>query len=224
MTASDIINLCLTAVTIIIATIALWQTHKQTKLSNKQQLFDRRLEQFHLIKELLSLYEQERSFLKDKCISENVSSHFIFLTNNSRLESMASVMANPLGQDEKINFLTKCELLEKSATETTLIWKEDFAKDLSEFVAQYVLLLKALHKQQIIIKNMQDENEQQLKFINLHPNLNKQPMQLGEYLKRLNEWAESNKLFEIIRLVDDSFDKIKSSDAEQKLVESLMLK
>lgn len=121
MTASDIINLCLTIVTIIIAIVALWQTQKQTKLSNMQQLFDRRLEQFHLIKELLSLYEQERDFLKDMCISESVASHFIFLTNNSRLESMASVMSNPLGKEEKVNFLTKCEQLEKSAIETTLI-------------------------------------------------------------------------------------------------------
>jgi len=98
MTASDIINLCLTIVTIIIAIVALWQTHKQTKLSNKQQLFDRRLEQFHFIKELLSLYEQERQFLNDKFITEEVVSYFIFLTNNSRLESMASVMSDPLGQ------------------------------------------------------------------------------------------------------------------------------
>lgn len=58
MTISDIINLCLTLVTIIIATIALWQTHRQTKLSNKQQLFDRRLEQFHLIKELLLFFDR----------------------------------------------------------------------------------------------------------------------------------------------------------------------
>lgn len=44
MTVSDIINLCLTIVTIIISMVALWQTNKQTKLSNKQQLFDRRLD------------------------------------------------------------------------------------------------------------------------------------------------------------------------------------
>lgn len=183
MTASD-----------IIAIVALWQTQKQTKLSNKQQLFDRRLGQFHLIKELLSLYEQERDFLKDKCISESVAFHFIFLTNNSRLESMASVMSNPLGKEEKVNFLTKCEQLEKSAIETTLIWKGDFAKDLSEFVTHYVALLKALHKQQIIIKDMQHESEQNAKF--------GRSMQIEGYLKELNEWAERNKLTETISLID----------------------
>ena len=56
MTTSDIINLCLTIVTIIIATIALWQTQKQIKLGNKQHLFDRRLENYLLFKDLLSLY------------------------------------------------------------------------------------------------------------------------------------------------------------------------
>lgn len=216
MTISDVINLCLTIVTIIIASIALLQTHKQTKLSNKQQLFDRRLEQFHLVKELLSLYEKERFFLKDKTIVEKVDAVFIFLTNNSRLESMASVMSNPLGQEEKINFLKKCEVLEKSAIEITLIWKEKFAKDMSKFITQYVALLKALHNQQIIIKNMQNEDERKINI--------GQCLQLDEYKRRLDEWAERNKLVSTIQLIDDIFEEIKESSAEQKLVESLMLK
>lgn len=94
--------------------------------------------------------------------------------------------------------------------------KGDFAKDLSEFVTHYVALLKALHKQQIIIKDMQHESEQNAKFGH--------SMHIEGYLKELNEWAERNKLTETINLIDLSFDKIKSSDAEQKLVESLMLK
>ena len=216
MTTSDIINLCLTIVTIIIATIALWQTQKQTKLSNKQQLFDRRLEQYHLIKELLSLYEQERNLLqKDKTIAEGITSHFIFLTNNSRLESMASVISNPLGQEEKINFLKKCEMLEKATIEITLIWKEDCAKDLSEFVSLYVKLLKSLHKQAIIIKNLEEENKQKNAFGHA--------ISLDVYLKKLNDWAENNKLFELIKLIEESFIKIKNTNAEQKLKESLML-
>lgn len=214
MTISDIINLCLTIVTIIIASIALWQTHKQIKLSNKQQLFERRLDQFHLIKELIFLYEKGRGFLKDKDIAEEVTVIFTFLTNNSRLESMASVMSNPLGQEEKINFLKKCEMLEKSAIEITLIWKEKYARDISDFIFQYMLLLKALHKQQIFIKKMHDENEQP-KF--------KNSITLDEYLKRLNQWAERNGLFDTIKHLDEKFNKIKGADGEQKLKESLML-
>lgn len=183
MTVSDIINLCLTIVTIIISMVALWQTNKQAKLSNKQQLFDRRLDQFHFIKELLSLYEQECKFLNDKHIVESVESNFIFLTNNSRLESMASIMHNPLGQEEKRNFLTKCEQLEKLAIETTLIWNNDFVIDLNEFIKLYVRLLKSLHKQQIAIKNMPKTN-----------------LGLEEYTKKLNDCAEKNQLFNNVML------------------------
>jgi len=107
--------------------------------------------------------------------------------------------------------LIKCEQLEKLAIETTLIWKDDFVRDLSEFVKQYVRLLKALYKQQIIIKNTQKMNFSC-------------PMNLGEKKKKLNDYAEKNQLFDTIKNIDDCFKKIKNADIEQKLVENLMLK
>lgn len=96
---------------------------------------------------------------------------------------MASIMHNPLGQEEKRNFLTKCEQLEKLAIETTLIWNNDFVIDLNEFIKLYVRLLKSLHKQQIAIKNMPKTN-----------------LGLEEYTKKLNDCAEKNQLFNNVML------------------------
>ena len=43
---------------VVISMIALWQTHRQIKLSNKQQLFDRRLSDYLLLKDLAETYRK----------------------------------------------------------------------------------------------------------------------------------------------------------------------
>ena len=45
----------LSLLAVVISMIALWQTHRQIKLSNKQQLFDRRLSDYLIVKGLLDL-------------------------------------------------------------------------------------------------------------------------------------------------------------------------
>ena len=49
MTLSDMLNLILSTITIFIAALALILTYKQIKLSNKQHLFDRRLDNYATI-------------------------------------------------------------------------------------------------------------------------------------------------------------------------------
>lgn len=47
-------------ITATVAIIAIWQTHRQIKISNKHQLFDRRVDRFILIKGLISLFEDSK--------------------------------------------------------------------------------------------------------------------------------------------------------------------
>ncbi len=56
MSCSEIINICVSVVSIFIALLALFQTKQQITLSNKQQLFDRRLTRYL---ELNTIYWQE---------------------------------------------------------------------------------------------------------------------------------------------------------------------
>ena len=46
-------------ITATVAIIAIWQTHRQIKISNKHQLFDRRVDRFILIKGLYTPLKTE---------------------------------------------------------------------------------------------------------------------------------------------------------------------
>lgn len=53
-------------ITAITAIAAIWQTHKQLKISNRQHLFDKRMEKFLICTGLLSLYSENKMLIKEK--------------------------------------------------------------------------------------------------------------------------------------------------------------
>lgn len=143
----------LAIITAIIAIYALYQTGKQIKLSNKQHLFDRRVDKFILVKGLLSLYSRNREKLKTmEGLYENVEPIFRRLTNVTALKEMNIAVRNPLeeGEGHEI-FLTICEKLLDASTEIELIWKGNEAALVSKFVKKYEELLNTIYVQQIYI-------------------------------------------------------------------------
>ena len=79
-------------VTAFIAIIALFQTHKQIKNSNKQFLFDKRLDKYLLAKGLLELYKANEKLLDYNNYPDDeaiiVDFQFINLTNNNYLKDL----------------------------------------------------------------------------------------------------------------------------------------
>ena len=204
-------NLWFSVITGTLAIIALFQTRKQLQLSNRQQLFDRRLDKYILIKDLLLLYSHNQNLInKDPEICEMVDFQFSLLTNNSTLESMNMAMSTPLVQDVQNVFLIKCEMLEKAATEIELIWKNNSMKIMSQFIRQYKDLLTAMYKQQIILNRLHKENESS-------------PMQLEAFRKKAKEYAEKIGLFSVIENIDVTYNEIINTKAEQRLIKSIRL-
>ena len=80
-------------ITAVTAVIALLQTSKQIKVSNKQNLFEKRMDVLIKVTGLLKLYEENREIMlnddnKDNSVVLMVDFDFQNLTNNSYLEDI----------------------------------------------------------------------------------------------------------------------------------------
>ena len=202
----------LSVITVLVAVIALFQSHKQVKISNRQALLDRRIDKFLLFKDLLANCSESMIFLNGSNLSRNVQFPFIYLTNCSSLEMIANVMKNPLSHEEKKLFLTKCEELEKSAIEVELIFKSSVSKYMAEFIIVYKKLLQAMHRQQIALKDLEENN-----------NYKKTPMPLDIYLEETHNLAEENKLYETADTLKKLYQLINDKEVEKKIKKEISL-
>ena len=104
-------NGLITLISAIVAIIALLQTHKQIKISNKQYLFDKRLSKYLLTKGLLELYKDNENLLDYTDDSDNeaiiVDYQFINLTNNNYLKDVACIIMNQKITNLRITFWLK---------------------------------------------------------------------------------------------------------------------
>lgn len=211
-----VINVLLSIVSLTIALVAIFQTKKQIALSNKQLLFDRRLEKYIIIKDLLLLFANNRERIVDKKdLARCLDFQFSLLTNVSYLSDMIFAIKEPLNSDKQNVFLTKCEMLEKYAVEISLLWDNDIGQIFSEFVKTYKELLNKLYQQQTRIDGLKKHNEEQndIKYL----------IDLDSYKKITLENAKEIKLFETIQNLDDIYRRIINENLEQKLIDDLKL-
>ena len=154
-------NLLLSAVAAITAILAIAQTHKQIKLSNKQFLFDKRLDKYLLANSLIELYKEHMKSLdySDEKDDEPiiVDIQFINLTNIEYLKDIMCIIEDPKNNEYKNIFLIKMEELKKLSKEINFIFPDKSKKYLSNFVLNYQNVLIELYKYQIVFNNMMND-------------------------------------------------------------------
>ena len=187
MNWSDIIGMIVSVISILIALLALFQTKQQISLSNKQQLFERRLARYIEFNTIYSLYTANKISLKD----ENnfyYTNDLIFsrLTNCSDLEKMTLAVSNPLHQEEQKILLAKYEQLKNSAIEISMIFDGCIAKIAEDFISSFADLLMAMYKQQIYISKLKDWKE-----------ADGMPLDSEVYEHKCKKMAEGLGLFEV---------------------------
>ena len=137
-------------ITAIVAIIALWQTHKQIKLSNKQYLFESRVKKYTLANGLIQLYEDNKSLLdySNKKEDEAIIVDFQFenLTNIGYLKDITGIIYDPKNNEEKTKFLLKLEELKQLANEIKFLFKRKQGILLNNFVYNYQIVLLELYK------------------------------------------------------------------------------
>lgn len=151
----------LSIITIIATLIALWQTHKQIKISNKQYLFDKRLSKYLLAKGLLELYNDNESLIDYTDDPDNeaiiVDYQFINLTNNNYLKDVTCIINEPKNNEFKNNFLVKIEELKQLSNEVRFLFQNKSGLLLSNFIMKYQNVLMELYKYQIVLDLMKKD-------------------------------------------------------------------
>lgn len=134
------IGIIFSVITSIIAILALVQTNRQMKLSNKQQLFDRRLKIYTTVHGLLELYAQNRNMFeldkKDE-IQYTLDYEYKWLTNNTFMAEICDVIDDPLEINYRRTFMKKCEELQALAMEAQFVFQNGNIKSYSDFLIYY---------------------------------------------------------------------------------------
>ena len=187
MSSSEVANIVVSTVSAAIAIVALFQTKRQIALSNKQQLFDRRLSRYTEVNTIYSLYAANKLQLKDESVFYHTNDLiFSWLTNCADLEEMVLAVANPLHQKEQKILLTKYEKLKNAAVEISMVFDGDAAEIAGEFVSSFADLLKAMYQQQVFISNLKEQEGR-----------DKSPLYLENYEEKCRKMATSLGLFEL---------------------------
>lgn len=203
-------------ITAVIAIIALFQTHVQIKISNKQFLFDKRLDKYLLAKGLLELYKDNEKLLDyNSCPDDEaiiVDYQFINLTNNNYLKDITCIINEPKNNDFKNEFLVKIEELKGLSTEIRFLFPNKNGQLLENFIMKYQNILMELYKYQIILDLMMDD---------AIPRKNK-PTYI-ELQKEYGELEHRHRLYNAINELKKSYYEVLDKKAINKIEKSIKL-
>lgn len=206
-------NFWCSILTALTAVLALGLSVHQTRLSNKQHLFDRRLKAYMLVNGLISLCKENYMWLSAKRENSPQFANdyiFIWLTNNAYMESQADAIEHPLEQPFHREFLQKREELRNTAMEIELIFKGKVALAYSDFLRNYEATLAVMYQYQIIIEKMRKENEQH-------------PMTLEELEKLFSEKKYRDNLYDTLEKLRKAYDAVAQDHIEKQMKKQLRL-
>lgn len=191
-------NFWFSVITSIIALIALYQSYQQLKTSNKQHLFDKRIENYLIATGLIELYKENKSLIDKQDNSRPLSAiDYIFnlMVNNTYLEDISDVIDNPLEQPYHKKFLIKREELKNISSKTKFLFSGKEASILSDFILRYEELLFSIYQYQIMLKHMDKYSEKFKATIEDSQKGVKEPFQREELFKAFDNL---NKVYSMI--------------------------
>lgn len=207
MATSEWINLLLSVITTLVAILALFQSKQQIRLSNKQHLFDKRIEYYIIAKDFISLYESNQSLLTIENNQPVMEIVFIFtsMTNNTYLEDITNITDHLSEKPYRKNFLKSLETIRSISTKIRFVFNGKASHYLSNFVHCYQEFLMEMYRYQIIIKHM-------------HEHTDRFKSTLEDAQKACNEAKHHTDLQHAITNLTYAYDVLKQNDTE-KIIE-----
>ena len=206
-------NFWCTVMTSVAAVVAIGVSVHQIRLSNKQQLFERRLKAYMMANSIISLCKENYVFLSEKRKAEPQFANdlvFVWLTNNTYMEGQAEAIEHPLEQPFHKELLKKREELRNMAMEFEFIFKGNVASLYGNFLRDYENALAVMYQYQIIIKKMEEENGK-------HPNT-------SEVLSKMfSEEEYRDRLYDTLGKLKVSYDTVSQEKNDKQLRKQLAL-
>ncbi|MCI8426689.1 MAG: hypothetical protein HFJ03_03970 [Lachnospira sp.] len=205
-------NFWFSVITAVVAIVALMQTKQQIRLSNKQHLFDKRVENYLIAKGLIQLYEINKNSLIVKNDMPMFEVDFIFeqMTNNKYLEKITRVITNPLEEPYHKEFLISMENIRAVSAEIDFIFSGKVATFLGEYVLHYQELLLKMYQYQILLNKMRESAQD----FNLT---------LEEAQEKVNEKKYQEELRKAAEILKQDYDILKKENVEKKVEKQIKL-
>ena len=210
-TVKVISEIALTLVAVIISIIALFQTKKQITLSNKQQLLDRHINCYSIIRDLLSVFSCIRKELVDADdVVKFADNYLSVLLSPQCLREVNNIKELRFDESLEIRYYGKCEWLGNIAEEIEIVFDNNEAELISEFCKHYGQLLKSIYFE--------------------HNRIIRLPFNTREGLETDNDSAErellkaNNTIHSLIIEIDEIYNDIVKTNAENKIVKQIRLK
>ena len=206
-------NFWCTVMTSVAAVVAIGVSVHQIRLSNKQQLFERRLKAYMMANSIISLCKENYVFLSEKRKAEPQFANdlvFVWLTNNTYMEGQAEAIEHPLEQPFHKELLKKREELRNMAMEFEFIFKGNVASLYGNFLRDYENALAVMYQYEIIIRKMKEENE-------------KYPHTSEVFSKMFSEEEYRDRLYDALGKLKVSYDTVSQEKNDKQLRKQLAL-
>lgn len=158
-----ITNIIVSIITAITALIAIVISVVEIRKSNKQALFDRRLNAYLALKWMESLCEENkvisRSYLNDGKTKPLHAIDYMFniMTNCTFLEEIQGTLSHTLESEYQRKYLIKIESMKKTSEEVRLIFPGSIGKSLADFIYDYAEMLVAMYKYKVAFEEISEE-------------------------------------------------------------------
>lgn len=209
-------NFWFSVITAGTAIIALFQTGRQIRVSNKQNLFEKRMDILIKVTGLMKLYEENRKLMinenkKDDSAVLMVDFNFENLTNNTYLEDITICIHKVLEQPYQKQLLTRLEALKNISITIMYLFPDKTAKALSEFVYNYQNILFSIYQYQILSNHIRKDS---IEF----------RTDAHEMAKKLDEPKQREELLASYNRLEESYKEIIDAGIMEKIRKKIKLK
>lgn len=128
----------------------------QMKLANKQTLLDKRIDILSFVKSVLNIYQNDRETIlrNENHPNLTIDFDFLLLTNTPYLSDIYGVIKDPYNNELRAKFLSRLNDVSERSWKTKLIFADECAEHVADFIDQYQLTLHEFYKYQLVLNKM----------------------------------------------------------------------